>query len=141
MEPTGSRQQRTLWEHLLQIAVVGFGLAVVASLASGIFYGLKAHNIPINFDFLTQSSNLHLTEGFTLTWNAGPEFKDFASSDNNLQAFILGLSNTLKVAFLGILFSTILGLLIGVGRVSKNWIVNRASLLFVELIRNTPLLV
>lgn len=141
MEPTGSRQRRTLLEHLLQIGVVGFTVAIVAGLGSSIYYGLKIHNIPINFDFLTQASNLHLTEGITLGWENGPLIKGFSSNDSNLQALILGLYNTLKVALLGIVLSTLLGLLVGVGRVSQNWIVNRVSLFFVEFIRNTPLLV
>ncbi len=113
----------------------------MGGLSSSIYYGLAAHNIPINFDFLNQTSGLHLSEGVTLDWSHGLSLRDFTSSDTNLQALILGLYNTIKVAVMGIVLSTLLGLLVGAGRVSLNWTINRASLLFVDLIRNTPLLI
>lgn len=137
-----SDRQRLSWaEHLLQIAVVAGALAAVSGLAFGIYHGLAAHNIPISWDFLAQRSNLHLTEGLTLDWTDGLKLIPFTSENSNLQALLLGLYNTLKVALLGIVLSTLLGLLIGAGRVSHNWMVNRVSLAVVELVRNTPLLI
>ncbi|TCT08670.1 ABC transporter permease subunit [Paralcaligenes ureilyticus] len=141
MNSTGRRQRYSLLDHILQVAVAAAAIAVVVGLGSSIYYGLAAHKIPINFGFLSQSSGLHLTEGTTLDWSHGLTLKSFVSSDSNLQALILGLYNTLKVALLGILLSTLLGLLVGAGRVSLNWMVNHVSLCFVELIRNTPLLI
>ncbi|MEO6986343.1 MAG: ABC transporter permease subunit [Paralcaligenes sp.] len=141
MNSTGSKPRYSWLDHILQIAVVGGAVAVVGGLSSSIYYGLAAHNIPINFDFLNQTSGLHLSEGVTLDWSHGLSLRDFTSSDTNLQALILGLYNTIKVAVMGIVLSTLLGLLVGAGRVSLNWTINRASLLFVDLIRNTPLLI
>lgn len=141
MRAKGNHERYTLADHLLQIGVVFGAIAIVLGLGSSIYYGLAAHNIPINFSFLWQKSGLHLTEGLTLDWSDGLSLQSFTSNDTNLQALILGLYNTLKVALIGIVFSTLLGLLVGAGRVSQNWMLNRMSLAFVELIRNTPLLI
>jgi general L-amino acid transport system permease protein len=55
-------------------------------------------------------------------------------------AFLVGLLNTLIVAAIGIVLATILGFAIGIARLSKNWIVAKLSMIYVEVIRNTPLL-
>jgi general L-amino acid transport system permease protein len=56
------------------------------------------------------------------------------------RAFLVGLLNTLLVGALGIVFATILGFLVGIGRLSKNWIIAKLSMVYVEVIRNLPLL-
>ncbi|WP_137044466.1 amino acid ABC transporter permease [Pseudolabrys sp. FHR47] len=56
------------------------------------------------------------------------------------RAFWVGLLNTLLVAGLGIIFATILGFIVGIARLSKNWLVNKAATAYVEIIRNLPLL-
>jgi general L-amino acid transport system permease protein len=63
-----------------------------------------------------------------------------AQSSTYGRAFWVGLLNTLLVAALGIVFATILGFLIGIGRLSHNWLVARLSAFYVETIRNVPLL-
>jgi general L-amino acid transport system permease protein len=55
-------------------------------------------------------------------------------------AFLVGLLNTLIVAFIGIILATILGFIIGIARLSNNWIIAKLSMIYVEVIRNTPLL-
>ena len=137
----GSKLRLTPGQHALQVVVVLVAVVIVSGLALSIYNGLKANNIPISFDFLEQKSGLHLTEGRTLAWDDGIRFVTYTSEHTNLQALILGFYNTLKVALIGIVCSTVLGLLIGAGRVSHNWIVNRVCLAIVELVRNTPLLI
>lgn len=141
MNRGGSHNQRTSLEVAAQIVVVGIAATIVAGLAASVYYGLAEHNIPFNFGFLTQASGLHLTEGLTLDWSGGLHLIPFTSSDSNLQALILGLYNTIKVAIVGIVLSTVLGVLVGAGRISTNWMLNRFCLYFVELVRNTPLLI
>ena len=141
MRNNGNRKRYSTAEHLLQLAVVLFALLIVLGLGLSIYNGLAASNIPISFDFLLQDSGLHVTEGLTLTWGEGLQLTPVSSEHSNLQALLLGLYNTLKVALVGIVCSTLLGLLVGAGRVSHNWMINRISLAFVELIRNTPLLI
>jgi His/Glu/Gln/Arg/opine family amino acid ABC transporter permease subunit len=129
------------FEIAIQIVAVGVAVAIVAGLGASIYHGLERHNIPFSFAFLLQTSGLHLTEGLTLDWSHGLALRPFASTDSNLQALVLGLYNTIKVALTGIVLSTVLGLLVGAGRVSLNWMLSRICLGFVELIRNTPLLI
>ncbi|HUG56777.1 MAG TPA: hypothetical protein VL002_00905, partial [Candidimonas sp.] len=71
MRAKGNHERYTLADHLLQIGVVFGAIAIVLGLGSSIYYGLAAHNIPINFSFLWQKSGLHLTEGLTLDWSDG----------------------------------------------------------------------
>jgi general L-amino acid transport system permease protein len=65
---------------------------------------------------------------------------DYATTSTYGRAFWVGLLNTLLVAALGVVFATILGFIVGVGRLSGNWLVARLSGIYVETIRNIPLL-
>ena len=56
------------------------------------------------------------------------------------RVYIVGLLNTLAVAFVGIIFATIIGFIVGVARLSKNWLVSRLATVYVETLRNIPLL-
>src|SRR5205085_3184255 len=79
-------------------------------------------------------------------WNSTAGFDisqsliDYSSTSTYGRAFWVGLFNTLLVAGLGIVLATILGFLIGIARLSKNWLLSRISQGYVELIRNLPLL-
>ncbi len=66
---------------------------------------------------------------------------DFRSTQSVFDALLVGAQNTAKVAFLGILLATILGILVGVARLSTNWLVRRAAALYVETLRNIPILI
>jgi general L-amino acid transport system permease protein len=64
----------------------------------------------------------------------------YSASDTYGQAFMVGLLNTLFVSFVGIILATVLGVILGIARLSRNWLVNRAAAGYVEVVRNTPLL-
>src|ERR671918_285402 len=66
---------------------------------------------------------------------------DFRSSQSLFDAVLVGIQNTAKVAFLGIVLATILGVFIGVARLSSNWLVRRAAAAYVESFRNVPVLI
>lgn len=66
---------------------------------------------------------------------------DFRSSQNIFQALLVGAQNTAKVAFLGILLATVLGVVVGIARLSTNWLVRRTAALYVESLRNIPVLI
>jgi len=98
-------------------------------------------NIRLDWGFFRQPAGFELT---ALTWTVDLEtwrFKDYDPTDSYAEAMIAGLFNTLKVAALGIVLATALGVLVGIARLSKNWLVNRLALAYVEFLRNTPLLV
>ncbi len=65
---------------------------------------------------------------------------EYSTTSTYGRAFWVGLLNTLLVAALGIVFATILGFIIGIARLSKNWLVSRLAAAYVEIIRNLPLL-
>ena len=64
----------------------------------------------------------------------------YSGSDTYTRVFFVGLLNTLLVAVIGIFFATIIGFLVGLGRLSPNWLLSRIAGAYVELIRNLPLL-
>ena len=71
----------------------------------------------------------------------GHHFLPYESSDSFLYAFVVAATNTLTVAIAGIILATALGALVGVARMSSNWLVSKAALAYVEFFRNVPLLV
>jgi len=88
--------------------------------------------------------------GMPLTYNFLKEPAGFPISESHIpyeptmsfgRAFLVGVINTLLVSVLGIIFSTILGLIVGLARLSTNWLVSRIALAFIEFNRNIPLLV
>ncbi|MGY0399278.1 MAG: amino acid ABC transporter permease [Ostreibacterium sp.] len=91
---------------------------------------LHNRGITSGFDFLKRSA------GFEINFTLIP----FESSDNNLRVFWVGLINTLLVSVLGIIFATIIGVAIGIARLSKNWIVAKIATVYIEVFRNIPLL-
>jgi general L-amino acid transport system permease protein len=87
----------------------------------------------------------HIASGFAF-WNNTAGFDisqsliDYSTTSTYGRAFWVGLLNTLLVAGIGVVLATILGFIIGIARLSTNWIVSRVAAAYVELIRNIPLL-
>ena len=86
--------------------------------------------IEFGFGFLTQESSFDVQ--FSLI--------DYDGSHSYARAYLVGLLNTLLVAFIGIVISTILGVIIGIARLSPNYLIERAASVYVEFFRNIPLL-
>ncbi len=97
------------------------------------------HNTAVNLE------RRHIAQGFGfLTTTAGFDLAqtpiEFAKDANYGRAILVGLVNTAIVAVLGVIFATILGFLVGIGRLSHNFVISRLATGYVELIRNIPLL-
>ena len=93
---------------------------------------MDERGLGFGFGFLDRSAGFEISESpIPYTLVATP----------TAQAFLVGLLNTLFVSFLGIILATILGVVVGVARLSPNWLVRRIASGYVELMRNTPLLV
>jgi len=90
---------------------------------------LTAKGIPTGWDFLGVNPGIVLSEGIDTDPATGG------------RALWVGMVNTVRLAVGGILLATVLGVLIGVGRLSRNWLVRRLSSAYVETLRNVPLLV
>ncbi|MBY8930076.1 ABC transporter permease subunit [Pseudomonas sp. Wu6] len=110
---------------LLLVVLVFYGLAHNASL------NLKALNIASGFGFLTDRA------GYDISF----QLIDYAPSDSYGRAYLVGLLNTLLVSVISIVLATLIGVLLGVGRVSENWLVNRLCGMSIEFLRNVPLVV
>jgi general L-amino acid transport system permease protein len=127
---------------LIQALLLLTVLLVLAFLSYTAYKGMRARGLEFSFAFLFEESGFLISEGVTLANEGGRWiFRAFQPSDANWQVLLAGLINTLRVSLTGIVLTTILGVLVGVGRLSSNWLVNRLSFAFVEFVRNTPLLV
>ncbi len=116
---------------LLQIAFVLIVALVFWTLYSNMVAGLRRANIPLGFGFL------NLTAGFAISETSIP----YGPQNTYARAFIVGVINTLRIAVLGIILATMLGVLVGIGRLSSNWLLRTIAGTYVAIFRNTPLLV
>jgi general L-amino acid transport system permease protein len=107
------------------VATVG-AVALLWYLGSNLTANLTAQGIPTDFDFLDQPA------GVTVPGT------DFTASQPISDILVLGIKNTFALVILGIPLLTILGTLIGIGRLSSNWLVRKAATAYVETLRNIP---
>lgn len=121
-----------------QLAVVGLALALIVLLGMTVRDGFAARGVNFSFDFLTSSAGFEISEGVVPTSQG---LQKFSSGMTNAQALIAGLSNTLKVAVVAILLSTVIGVTLGVCRLSTNWLIRKLAFWITEFLRNTPLLI
>jgi len=112
------------------VAVVIVGL-IVAFMVRNLLDAMNQRGLGFGFGFLNRSA------GFDISESPIP----YSSTATYGTAFLVGLLNTLFVSFIGIILATILGILVGVARLSPNWLLRRITSSYVELMRNTPLLV
>jgi len=103
---------------------------IVTGIATQTVSNMRQRGIPLTFDFWNQ------TAGFQINQTLIPY--DTLSSYG--QAFWVGVANTLLVSAFGIVLATVIGFLIGISRLSNNWIVAKVATSYVEVIRNIPLL-
>jgi general L-amino acid transport system permease protein len=114
----------------LQILFVAALAWVAYEIVANARSNLEAQRITSGFGFLSN------TAGFDVSQALIP----YSGSDTYTRVFFVGLLNTLLVAVIGIFFATIIGFLVGLGRLSPNWLLSRVAGAYVELIRNLPLL-
>src|SRR4051794_22141460 len=111
---------------LFVAALVWIGYEIVANARAN----LANQRIAAGFGFLSN------TAGFGVSQALIP----YSESDTYTRVFFVGLLNTLLVAVVGIFFATIIGFVVGLGRLSPNWLLSKIATGYVELIRNLPLL-
>ncbi len=127
-------------ESLLQNPTVrgaGYQILLVALIvflgyeaAENVSTNLARAHVPLNFDFWNAVSGFDINQRLI----------SYSSLSTYGQAFWVGLLNTLLVGALGIVLATVIGFVVGVARLSKNWIVAKVALVYVETLRNIPLL-
>ena len=117
-------------QAVYQAVLVVLLVALFYMLISNTIANLRKQNIASGFGFISR------TAGFDVS-------QSLIAYDNSMtygRAFLVGLLNTLLVSGLGIVLATTLGFIIGIARLSTNWLVARLAAVYVELIRNVPLL-
>ncbi|WP_458761042.1 amino acid ABC transporter permease [Afipia sp. TerB] len=115
---------------VLQIAFLALLIWVGYEIVANARANLLAQRIASGFGFLSN------TAGFGISQTLIP----YSESDTYTRVFVVGLLNTLLVSAIGIVFATIIGFLVALGRLSPNWLLARVCGGYVELIRNLPLL-
>lgn len=99
--------------------------------ATNAIENLRRAKIASGFGFLENTAGFDISQTLITYSAAGSTYGE---------AFVVGLLNTLLVSAIGIFFATILGFLVGIARLSSNWMVRKVSMVYVELLRNIPLL-
>jgi general L-amino acid transport system permease protein len=122
-----SQAFRALVYQVLAVAVIALA---VLYLANNTATNMRARGIQSGFDFLTSAA------GFDI----GESIFAFDSGEPYWRAYFIGVTNTLRVAIAGIILTTIIGTLIGVGRFSRNALVRGLCVCYVEFFRNIPVL-
>jgi general L-amino acid transport system permease protein len=113
-----------------QILVLG-GVALLGwYLVTNVLENLARQNIATGFSFLDREASFAIGESLIA----------YSPADSYSQALLVGFLNTIKVAALGIVLATILGTIIGIARLSSNFLVAKLASAFVEIIRNIPVL-
>lgn len=118
---------RALVYQAVALAVVAY---VIWFLVSNTLHNLAARHIATGFGFLGREA------GFAI----GELPIDYSPSSTYGRAIAVGILNTLRVAVVGLVLATVLGTLIGIARLSKNWLVAKLATVYVEVMRNVPLL-
>jgi general L-amino acid transport system permease protein len=120
-----------------EVRQVIYQVLLVAGLAFAVYWvinnvseNLRRQNIASGFAFLDRTSGFDISQHLIAYSNASTYGR----------AFWVGLLNTLLVAGLGIFFATLLGFVIGIARLSSNWLIARLATVYVEVVRNVPLL-
>ena len=111
------------------ITIIGFAIFMMY-IAQNTAHNIEARGIKSGFNFLNTTAGFDITETPI----------HFDHSSTNWDVFKVGLFNTLIVSFWGIILTSLLGLIIGVARLSKNWIISHLAATYIEIFRNIPIL-
>ena len=121
------RFRNVVWQALILGAVA----ALVWYLVRNVNRNMDARHIASGFAFLGRTAGIPIGESL-ISYDP--------SVDTYGRALLIGVLNTLKVAVVGVVLATVLGTVIGVARLSKNWLIARLAAVYVEVVRDIPVL-
>ena len=113
-----------------QVAAILLFALLAGYLISNTLDNLERQKIATGFGFLQKESAFEIGESVIA----------YSSADTYGRALIVGALNTLKVSFIGILLTVILGTFIGIARLSRNWLVAKIAAIYIEVMQNIPIL-
>jgi len=128
-----------LWRDIRFLRVFGQAIFVIAAVimigwfASNTQEGLRRTGLLPTFEFLDRTSQFQIDEGLVS--------EPHSAEDTYGHAFLIGTINTLRVIVIGLILTSILGLLMGLARLSTNWLIRQIAVVYIEVMQNTPLLV
>ena len=114
----------------IQVIVLALFIAFLVWLTMNTMANLAQRDKDINFSFLFQRAGYDIDQ----------QLLPYTNDSTHGRALFVGLANTLVVAVVACLFATILGVVVGILRLSKNWLVSRLMTVYIEVFRNVPLL-
>lgn len=118
---------RNVITQLLAVTMIGI---VVWSIFANVSANLPRSNLGFGFDFMNLPTRFEV----------GPNYLGATARDPVWMTFLVGLINTLRVSAMGIVLCTFVALIVALARLSDNWLVARTALIYVETVRNIPLL-
>jgi general L-amino acid transport system permease protein len=129
------RTRRTFYDRdvqavFWQVVVLGLVVGVGYFLVRNTLINLETRNIQTGYHFLWRES------GFDVSEHMIP----YSAASTYAQALLVGLLNTLRVAIIGVVLATVLGIFVGIGTLSQNWLLARITMGYIHLLRNIPVL-
>ena len=115
---------------IYQVLALGLIFLLSYFVINNMFTNIEKRGINTGFDFLSSEAGFGILQSLVA----------YDESDTHGKVFIVGLLNTVLVSVIGIIFASIIGLLVGIGRLSKNFMVSKLSLIYIETFRNIPIL-
>lgn len=134
---TGNKEEKIplwrddrFWRIALQVLAVLVFMLVVGVLGSNLNRNMQQLGIKFGFSFLGNAASFNISESLI----------PYTPSDPYRRVLLAGLINSLRVILLAIAFTTVLGVTAGIASFSENWLLRKLSRVYVEVVRNTPLL-
>jgi general L-amino acid transport system permease protein len=129
-EKTPLWRDERFWQITGQISLVIVLLVVISYFGNNLTNNLQRLGIRFGFQFI----------GNPASFNIGNSPIAYQSTDPYTKALLVGLLNSLRVLIIGIVLATFLGITVGIGRLSHNWLIRQITAIYVQILRNTPLL-
>jgi general L-amino acid transport system permease protein len=120
-------KKRAILFQIISIGVVGL---IIYYLASNTVVNLQKQSIATGFGFLNKEAAFEIGESLI----------PYSAANTYIRALLVGALNTIKVAFVGIVVTILLGTIIGVARLSTNWLVAKLSAIYIEVMQDLPIL-
>ncbi len=126
-----------LWRNVvfiqwaIQIVSAVVVIAIVSGFVVNVANEIQDREIPFGFSFLDEAAQIPIGESVI----------QYEPSNSYLYGFTVAALNTIKASVLGVITATFLGIIIGVSRLSRNWLLSRIALVYIETFRNIPLLI
>ncbi len=121
------KEKRAIFYQVLAISIVGF---ISYYLFSNTQANLEKQSISTGFGFFGKEASFEIAEYLI----------NYSAADSYSRALMVGVLNTLKVAFIGIILTTILGTIVGIARLSSNWLISKIAGVYIEVLQNIPVL-